>query len=147
MTVRTLSLPLRQLVLALLLLAAFACLLQCSDDDQQSDIEVRHLKIADLRTDAEILSPQAGQHVGVEFDHREPGCIGMVRYSVARDDSVIWDFQVRANQSVRFGRLGAEFAMPPAGTYLYRVVADPEDSVSEENEGNNEDTLLVRVRS
>jgi hypothetical protein len=146
MTVRTLSLSLRQRVLALLLPLALACLLQCSDDDQQADIEVRHLKIADLRTDAEILNPHTGQHVGVEFDHRELGCVGMVRYSVTRDDSVIWDFQVRANQSVRFGRLGAEFAMPPAGTYLYRVVADPADSVNEEDEGNNEDTLMVRVR-
>jgi hypothetical protein len=106
---------------------------------------VDRLRIADLHTDDEITHPSAGQHVGLEMVVKTPGVTGMVRYVFSLGDSVIDDFHGAASPDDHFGHSGFEIVMPQPGTYVYHVVADPDDRVHEAHEDNNEAALSVTV--
>jgi hypothetical protein len=128
--------------LTAILIIAPAFWLGCSDGPD--DIFVRSLKITD-NDSVEIEEPHAGQNAFVEIEWRCQGMKRWVRFLVTRDEEVIWDFDVMSYPSDDFGRMGGEFVMPDTGTYHYKVVADPENLIDEDNEDNNEATTTVTV--
>jgi hypothetical protein len=136
----TLGIPLSLLILLLCPVLFTSC-----HENEAHDIVIDRLRIADLETGNEIATPLAGQHVGLEMVVKTPGVTDMVRYVFSQGDSVLSDGRIRGFGDDRFARSGFEIAMPGKGTWVFHVVADPDNLIPEADEDNNEAMLSVTV--
>lgn len=127
------------------LLVWAAVFLGSCQHDEPHDIVIDRLRIASLATGEEIAQPAPRQHVGLEMLVKAPGVTDMIRFVFTMDDSVMADVLERESGGDTYARSGFEIVIPDHGTHTYRVVADPEDLISEDHEDNNEAVHSVTV--